>query len=224
MCLRCSILFIGLKILWFLVTCAQSCPMLSGSTNCSPPGSSADGVFQARILEWVSISFSRRSSQPRDWTRVSRISWIGRQILNQLRHLSANSLQSCPTVCDPLDCSPPGSSVHGILQARILKWLLYSLSLRAQKIIIWTRLEVQSRSLATRGSIPEPNWSQSTTYAAENSMFCFVQHWKICQRNTIIYLIKDALDPVLTKKNIVKKQSPSTRFYFGEHRKQSWGG
>ena len=30
--------------------------------------------------------------------------------------------QSCPTLCDPVDCSPPGSSVHGILQARILEW------------------------------------------------------------------------------------------------------
>ena len=33
------------------------------------------------------------------------------------------SLQSCPTLCDVMDCSPPGSSVHGILQARILEWL-----------------------------------------------------------------------------------------------------
>ena len=32
--------------------------------------------------------------------------------------LSAKSIQSCPTLCDPMDCSPPGSSVHGILQAR----------------------------------------------------------------------------------------------------------
>ena len=32
-------------------------------------------------------------------------------------------IQSCPTLCDPMDCSPPGSSVHGILQARILEWL-----------------------------------------------------------------------------------------------------
>ena len=31
--------------------------------------------------------------------------------------------QSCPTVCDPMDCSPPGSSIHGILQARILEGL-----------------------------------------------------------------------------------------------------
>ena len=31
--------------------------------------------------------------------------------------------QLCPTLCDPMDCNPPGSSVHGILQARILKWV-----------------------------------------------------------------------------------------------------
>ena len=37
--------------------------------------------------------------------------------------LSVLSLQSCPTLCHPMDCSPPGSSVHGILQARILEWI-----------------------------------------------------------------------------------------------------
>ena len=35
---------------------------------------------------------------------------------------AAKSLQSCPTLRDPMDCSPPGSSVHGILQARALEW------------------------------------------------------------------------------------------------------
>ena len=34
--------------------------------------------------------------------------------------------QSCPTLCDPMDCSPPGSSIHGILQARILEWVAIS--------------------------------------------------------------------------------------------------
>ena len=37
----------------------------------------------------------------------------------------AKSLQSCLTFWDPVDCSPPGSSVHGILQAKILEWLLF---------------------------------------------------------------------------------------------------
>ena len=49
----------------------QSCPTLSGPMDCSPPGSSVHGIFQARILEWVAISFSRGSSQSRDWTQVS---------------------------------------------------------------------------------------------------------------------------------------------------------
>ena len=35
---------------------------------------------------------------------------------------AAKSLQSCPTLCDPIDGSPPGSSIHGILQARVLEW------------------------------------------------------------------------------------------------------
>ena len=48
---------------------AQSCLTLCDPMNCSPPGSSILGIFQARILEWVAISFSRRSSQPRDQTR-----------------------------------------------------------------------------------------------------------------------------------------------------------
>ena len=34
--------------------------------------------------------------------------------------------QSCPTLCDPVDCSPPGSSIHGILQTRILEWVAIS--------------------------------------------------------------------------------------------------
>ena len=38
----------------------------------------------------------------------------------------ATLLQSCPTLCDPVDCSPPGSSVHGILQARIQEWVAIS--------------------------------------------------------------------------------------------------
>ena len=49
----------------------QSCPTLCDPMDYSLPGSSIHGIFQARILEWVAISFSRRSSWPRDWTWVS---------------------------------------------------------------------------------------------------------------------------------------------------------
>ena len=55
---------------------AQSCPTLCDLMDCSPPGSSVHWIFQAWILEWVAISFSRGSSRPRDRTLVSRI--VGR--------------------------------------------------------------------------------------------------------------------------------------------------
>ena len=40
--------------------------------------------------------------------------------------------QSCPTLCDPMDCNPPGSSVHGIFQARVLEWIAISFSRRPE--------------------------------------------------------------------------------------------
>ena len=52
---------------------AQSCPTLCNPMDCSLPGFSVHGILQARILEWVTISFSRGSSQPWDRTWVSRI-------------------------------------------------------------------------------------------------------------------------------------------------------
>ena len=51
----------------------QSCPTPCNHMDCSLQGSSVHGIFQARVLEWVAISFSRGSSQPRGWTRVFRI-------------------------------------------------------------------------------------------------------------------------------------------------------
>ena len=66
---------------------AQSCPTLCDPVDCSLPGSSVHGILQARILEWVAISFSRGSSRPRDRTRVSLIAdrrftvWAAREPL-----------------------------------------------------------------------------------------------------------------------------------------------
>ena len=57
---------------------AQSCLTLCDPVDCSLPDSSVHGILQARILEWVAISSSKGSSQPRDRTHVS---CIGRRIL-----------------------------------------------------------------------------------------------------------------------------------------------
>ena len=55
---------------------AQSCLTLCNPMDCSLPGFSIHGIFQERVLKWVAISFSRRSSWPKDWTWVSCI--VGR--------------------------------------------------------------------------------------------------------------------------------------------------
>ena len=91
----------------------QSCPTLSNPMDCSLPGSSIHGIFQVRILEWFAIAFSTRRSWgcPKLYAAAA----------------AAKSLQSCPTLCDPTDGSPPGPAVPGILQARTLEWVaIYS--------------------------------------------------------------------------------------------------
>ena len=65
------------------VLVAQLCSTLCDPTDYSPPGSSVHGILQARILEWVAISFSKGSSQPGDQTQVS---YIGRRVLYHLNH------------------------------------------------------------------------------------------------------------------------------------------
>ena len=64
----------------------QSCPTFCDPRVCSPPGPSVHGILQARIVEWVAISFSRGSFLARDATCVSRVSCIGRWVLYLLSH------------------------------------------------------------------------------------------------------------------------------------------
>ena len=70
---------------------AQSCPTLWDPMDCSLPGSSLHGILQARILEWVAISFSRGSSRLRDQTWVSCIAG---------RHFNFWATREAPIVSD----------------------------------------------------------------------------------------------------------------------------
>ena len=76
---------------------AQSCPTLPDPMDCSLPGSSVHGVFQARVLEWGAIAFSERYS-------INNTYYILK--------IQFSSVQSCPTLCDPIYCSTPGLPVH----------------------------------------------------------------------------------------------------------------
>ena len=81
---------IVLQVLGYvLCPVTQSCPTLYGPMDCSPPGSSVREISQARVLEWVAISFCRGSSRPRDWTHSTCVSCIGRQILYRNCHLGS---------------------------------------------------------------------------------------------------------------------------------------
>ena len=194
------------------------CPTHCDPTDCSSPGSSVHGILWARILEWVSVSSSRGSSQPRDQTQVSLIAggfstvWTTRErpflsikfsanmwvdsvagtkrmegwgnvaaqsnsscfylILNLLfdydhaqslisnlgrslrvRIILIYSLSCVWLFCDPMDYSPPGSSVHGISQAKRLKWVAISFSRGCS----WPKDQTASPALAGRSFTTEPS-------------------------------------------------------------------
>ena len=102
----------------------QSCPTLRNPMDCSLPGSPVHEILQARILEGLAISV------PRDLPNLGIKPGLlhCRQILYHLSQYESEAAQSCPTLCDPTDCSLPGSSVHGIFQARILERVAISFS------------------------------------------------------------------------------------------------
>ena len=90
----CSLSHQGRFYLKVKVKVAQSCPTLCDPMDYSLPGSSVHGIFQARVLKWVAISFSRGSSGPRDQTWVSCI--VGRVFT-----VSAIEKSLAPTLLHP---------------------------------------------------------------------------------------------------------------------------
>ena len=125
--------------------CVLNCFTLCDPMEYSPPGYSVYGIV-ARILKCVTISYSRWSSRPRDWTWVSFTSCIGRWVLTTSATwevlwamcVCAKLLQLCLSLCDLMDCSPPDSSVRGILQARILEWVATPSSKGSSQFREWT--------------------------------------------------------------------------------------
>ena len=99
-----------------LPPCLPACSAISDSLA---PGLRCPWGYPATIEEWVTFSFSRASSQPRDQTHISCVSCIGRRILYHSATWESASLiqfspvaQSCPTLCHPMNRSTPGLPVH----------------------------------------------------------------------------------------------------------------
>ena len=133
-----------IPIIWSTCTCMLSrfSLTLCNPMDCSLPGSSVDGIRQGRILEWVAMPSSRGSSQPRDQTSISCRSCMKVNTLSRVRlfatlwtvaqgifptkgsnrHLlqvlhEIEDAQSCPTLCNPMDCSPGDLPNQGIKPA-----------------------------------------------------------------------------------------------------------
>ena len=118
---------------------SQSCPTLCNPLDCSPSGSSVHGIFQARKLLLLLLSrFSCVQLCATPWTAAYQATpsmgfsrqedWSELPFPSPMHESESEVTQSCPTLCDPMDCTLPGYSVHGILQARILEWVAISFS------------------------------------------------------------------------------------------------
>ena len=113
-----------------LVLVARSCLTLCSSMGHSPPGSSFHGILQARMQEWVAIPSPGDLPNPgiESWSSaVQADSSLSESPVKPHRMLAAAAAKSLQ-LCDPIDGSPPGSPVPGILPARTLEWVAISFS------------------------------------------------------------------------------------------------
>ena len=116
----------------------QSCPTLCDPMGFSPPGSSAHGILQARILQWVAMSSSRGSSQLRDWTYISCASCIANVQGRLIAHLTAGATPRGPQACwvgtacvgwfsrPESGCTQPAMMYHHSSSSRSHKYRTYS--------------------------------------------------------------------------------------------------
>ena len=122
---------------------------------------------------------------------------------------AAKSLQSCPTLCDLIDGSPPGSAVPGILQARTLEWVAIAFS------IVW-KWKVKVKSLSRVRLIATP-WTAA--YQAPPSMgFSRQEYWSGLPLPSPM----TNLDSILKSKDVVDKDPSSQSYGFSKSHEWIW--
>ena len=119
------------------------------------------------------------------------------ETITSLRFLSscvhAKSLQSCPTLCNPVDCSPSGCSVHGIFQARILEWVAISFSRGSSRprdqtciscLLPWQAgslpLAPPGKSFVSSGDFRNPWASEGWLGETEEALLAFLKLYQVC--------------------------------------------
>ena len=121
---------------------------------------------------------------PRPWDSPGKNTGVGCHFLLQCMKVKSESevAQSCPTLCDPMDYSPPGSSVHGILQARVLEWgAITSLNYTYKnmvRILLRTVVGVSQRVLGDiflnflLVLLDEEEWTDGTVHLISRGQIC----------------------------------------------------
>ena len=108
-----------------LLLFSQSCLTLYNTMDYSPPGSSVHGIYQQEY--WSGLPVPSPGNLPNPGIKPESPALAGRFFTTELSGKSLRWMclvaQLCPTLCNSMVCNPPGSSVHGILQARIPEWV-----------------------------------------------------------------------------------------------------
>ena len=103
-------------------------------------------LINIEFFEWMDISFRYERLFSFQYVNIEEVWWFKILDIYKVTQKSVKVFllllvtQSCPTLCDPMDCSPPGSSFHGILQARILEWVPLSFSRGSSQLWDWTQV------------------------------------------------------------------------------------
>ena len=165
----------------------QSHSILCDPTDYSPPDSSAHGIFQAKILEWVAISSSRGSSWPRDWTSVS---CLGRHILY---HCTTWEALYPLDVCNPHHLYHPTKNISSKcpLEAKIaLTWSKeWSKELQLMFLIYWQGKKKSIQTLASFLDFRFPSFecleSRQQWYRENDTRWTRLQQgfWGDCMEN-----------------------------------------
>ena len=116
----------------------------------------------------------------RPWDSPGKNTGVGCHFLLQCMKVKSESkvTQSCPTLCNPMDCSPPGSSIHGIFQARVLEWgaIAFSDEKKLGILILWIRrLYIVKISVSPNQFIQASLQSHSNYKQSFLSIHCFLK-------------------------------------------------
>ena len=158
----------------------QSCPTLCDPMDCSLPGSSVHEILQARILEWVAISFSRGPSQPRDQTRVS---CIGGRCFNLWATREGPLEKGMANCFNILALRTPWTVWKG---KKIRHW---KMNTRVSRYAVTTGEEQRSSSRKNEMVEPKQKWYQGVDVSGDVSKVpfckedCCIGNWNVRSMN-----------------------------------------